>query len=162
MQACNKVMPFPCLARQECDAAYNRPAKPFDNTFFIAFMSCMHGQYHRNRADDENKSHYTHKSQGQISVTRTGKRIEYYVRIGPEILTKADASIRYKESAECKGITHQEVPHHQFAIFQVKWAFASTPPFWLLRCSCCICLLYTSDAADERSSVDLGGRRIIK
>ena len=24
-----------------------------------------------------------------------------------------------------------------------------------------ICLLYTSDAADERSSVDLGGRRII-
>ena len=27
---------------------------------------------------------------------------------------------------------------------------------------CCICLLYTSDAADERSSVDLGGRRIIK
>ena len=28
---------------------------------------------------------------------------------------------------------------------------------WLLSC-----LLYTSDAADERSSVDLGGRRIIK
>ena len=27
---------------------------------------------------------------------------------------------------------------------------------------CMICLLYTSDAADERSSVDLGGRRIIK
>ena len=32
--------------------------------------------------------------------------------------------------------------------------------------TCCTlaksCLLYTSDAADERSSVDLGGRRIIK
>ena len=27
---------------------------------------------------------------------------------------------------------------------------------------CNNCLLYTSDAADERSSVDLGGRRIIK
>ena len=27
---------------------------------------------------------------------------------------------------------------------------------------CDVCLLYTSDAADERSSVDLGGRRIIK
>ena len=26
----------------------------------------------------------------------------------------------------------------------------------------CDCLLYTSDADDERSSVDLGGRRIIK
>src|SRR5678816_1397035 len=32
-----------------------------------------------------------------------------------------------------------------------------TPP-----CALWICLLYTSDAADERSSVDLGGRRIIK
>ena len=30
-----------------------------------------------------------------------------------------------------------------------------------VRCQC-PCLLYTSDAADERSSVDLGGRRIIK
>ena len=29
-------------------------------------------------------------------------------------------------------------------------------------CKACACLLYTSDAADERSSVDLGGRRIIK
>ena len=26
----------------------------------------------------------------------------------------------------------------------------------------CFCLLYTSDAADEEDSVDLGGRRIIK
>ena len=31
-----------------------------------------------------------------------------------------------------------------------------------LRCLNGLCLLYTSDAADERSSVDLGGRRIIK
>ena len=30
------------------------------------------------------------------------------------------------------------------------------------RASASSCLLYTSDAADERSSVDLGGRRIIK
>ena len=29
-------------------------------------------------------------------------------------------------------------------------------------CAVKACLLYTSDAADERSSVDLGGRRIIK
>ena len=29
------------------------------------------------------------------------------------------------------------------------------------RALCGSCLLYTSDAADERSSVDLGGRRII-
>ena len=31
--------------------------------------------------------------------------------------------------------------------------------YWMLAL---VCLLYTSDAADERSSVDLGGRRIIK
>ena len=32
----------------------------------------------------------------------------------------------------------------------------------MARRTCWACLLYTSDAADERSSVDLGGRRIIK
>ena len=39
------------------------------------------------------------------------------------------------------------------------------PLFGQIRASCAqrqACLLYTSDAADERSSVDLGGRRIIK
>eukprot|EP00658_Telonema_sp_P-2_P066308 TRINITY_DN5535_c0_g1_i2.p1 TRINITY_DN5535_c0_g1~~TRINITY_DN5535_c0_g1_i2.p1 ORF type:complete len:102 (-),score=15.21 TRINITY_DN5535_c0_g1_i2:24-329(-) len=30
------------------------------------------------------------------------------------------------------------------------------------RADRCTCLLYTSDAADEEDSVDLGGRRIIK
>src|SRR5678810_855955 len=37
-------------------------------------------------------------------------------------------------------------------------AFAVKVPMFPLH----TCLLYTSDAADERSSVDLGGRRIIK
>ena len=32
----------------------------------------------------------------------------------------------------------------------------------VLEVGCGPCLLYTSDAADERSSVDLGGRRNIK
>ena len=35
-----------------------------------------------------------------------------------------------------------------------------TVPYTQRALDCC--LLYTSDAADERSSVDLGGRRIIK
>ena len=37
-------------------------------------------------------------------------------------------------------------------------------PFWkgVKMKNINVCLLYTSDAADERSSVDLGGRRIIK
>eukprot|EP00658_Telonema_sp_P-2_P041798 TRINITY_DN29930_c0_g1_i1.p1 TRINITY_DN29930_c0_g1~~TRINITY_DN29930_c0_g1_i1.p1 ORF type:complete len:211 (-),score=55.63 TRINITY_DN29930_c0_g1_i1:9-641(-) len=37
-----------------------------------------------------------------------------------------------------------------------------TAEFERFRCWCEICLLYTSDAADEEDSVDLGGRRIIK
>ena len=37
---------------------------------------------------------------------------------------------------------------------------AATP--WRVSGHAVTCLLYTSDAADERSSVDLGGRRIIK
>ena len=36
----------------------------------------------------------------------------------------------------------------------------ATPAEEAPKAACC--LLYTSDAADERSSVDLGGRRIIK
>ena len=44
--------------------------------------------------------------------------------------------------------------------------FAARRGIWLvrsfLRAQVILCLLYTSDAADERSSVDLGGRRIIK
>ena len=38
----------------------------------------------------------------------------------------------------------------------------STDARRLTMALCSACLLYTSDAADERSSVDLGGRRIIK
>ena len=40
-----------------------------------------------------------------------------------------------------------------------KKEFVLTPPLVSVVIPC---LLYTSDAADERSSVDLGGRRIIK
>ena len=40
-----------------------------------------------------------------------------------------------------------------------RW-FAAVMP--LLKSYYGTCLLYTSDAADERSSVDLGGRRIIQ
>ena len=37
-----------------------------------------------------------------------------------------------------------------------------TLPVLLANAANAVCLLYTSDAADERSSVDLGGRRIIQ
>ena len=62
----------------------------------------------------------------------------------------------YKRQARCRP----RMPggnRRTAAIFALqaarKWLGCGTP--WP-------CLLYTSDAADERSSVDLGGRRIIK
>ena len=44
------------------------------------------------------------------------------------------------------------------------WRYASIDELTLIAAGALLatCLLYTSDAADERSSVDLGGRRIIK
>ena len=49
-------------------------------------------------------------------------------------------------------------------VFALFWATDEADPeriveSWLDQHAC---LLYTSDAADERSSVDLGGSRIIK
>src|SRR5664280_3295115 len=48
-----------------------------------------------------------------------------------------------------------------------RWTLVPRAPSWSPRRRGCsarstVCLLYTSDAADEEDSVDLGGRRIIK
>ena len=50
------------------------------------------------------------------------------------------------------------LPELQAAAAEVASASGASPLFDRAYA----CLLYTSDAADERSSVDLGGRRIIK
>src|SRR5664280_3337229 len=44
----------------------------------------------------------------------------------------------------------------------VERLIGSRPYFWTSTTFSGVCLLYTSDAADEEDSVDLGGRRIIK
>ena len=49
-----------------------------------------------------------------------------------------------------------------FRFFQVCNGHFAGPCGLAAQARCIGCLLYTSDAADERSSVDLGGRRIIK
>ena len=55
------------------------------------------------------------------------------------------ADLRYRSS-------HRPCPASQTRQAWPQWAVQEVQ----------FCLLYTSDAADERSSVDLGGRRIIK
>ena len=47
------------------------------------------------------------------------------------------------------------------SITNVEMALYAVIGVWAIRVLV-TCLLYTSDAADERSSVDLGGRRIIQ
>ena len=49
---------------------------------------------------------------------------------------------------DCSDHPFTDVPANAYYECAMTWAVG--------------CLLYTSDAADERSSVDLGGRRILK
>ena len=89
------------------------------------------------------------------------------------------ASPHVRESADCSGPTTEpislgwkdiainEVLDIAVACSQEDWDGSGSAPISqeaTFRALSLIyhCLLYTSDAADERSSVDLGGRRIIK
>ena len=62
----------------------------------------------------------------------------------------------YKRQIIDQPARSPDLPHHIVARVDAKRAGDAAD----LRSFAC--LLYTSDAADERSSVDLGGRRIIK
>src|SRR5678816_1181826 len=59
------------------------------------------------------------------------------------------------------GLTNSEGNHGEDAK-EYYYYLDATPTHSYLKMLYKYCLLYTSDAADERSSVDLGGRRIIK
>ena len=67
----------------------------------------------------------------------------------------------YKRQAQDVGVG-LVIPCH-YDMFEFNTA---TPDDFIVTCESLgqpyRCLLYTSDAADERSSVDLGGRRIIQ
>ena len=70
----------------------------------------------------------------------------------------------YKRQAPARAI-HPDAS----ATCAAPWALSLVIPRLTVSCSnvadeawVISCLLYTSDAADERSSVDLGGRRILK
>ena len=55
-----------------------------------------------------------------------------------------------------------QMPHNWQKVMDFKEAYIASIKNGEILDSLNACLLYTSDAADERSSVDLGGRRIIK
>ena len=62
----------------------------------------------------------------------------------------------YKRQIECQG--GRMAPHQHFRKIMQVGGLVDDRHVGVAT----VCLLYTSDAADERSSVDLGGRRIIK
>src|SRR5689334_23146877 len=141
MSAGDQVMPFPRLATQKCKASDNRPRKPFHNPFPISMMTLVHGQHHRYRTHDQNKCHQTHEGKREVGLASTRKCIEYKTWARPVILAKTYCTIRDQECTESKGVTHQKIPHHQFAIFNIERAFAPAPPFRLMLTNCRRCHL---------------------
>ena len=80
---------------------------------------------------------------------------------------QAEDGIRYLVRSRGLGDVYKRQLRVEFALrFHPIEQFLQPPHQQQLQISAfdlhLACLLYTSDAADERSSVDLGGRRIIK
>ena len=89
------------------------------------------------------------------------------LRIAVIFLFQAEDGIRDLVRSRGLGDVYKRQPQLIALIPKgVVWSSVTTPSSttseWTRYRWGCSCLLYTSDAADERSSVDLGGRRIIK
>ena len=83
---------------------------------------------------------------------------------------KQEDSVQYYlekcvETASINSVVNEKLVtlYNQLAVnASRKKDFSTAKAYQLMVVDAIPCLLYTSDAADERSSVDLGGRRIIK
>src|SRR5574343_268849 len=133
------MVPLPCLARQESNTTNNGPDQILDYTFFIHIVSSLYCQYHGYRTDNQDKSHNTYKHQRSIHSFRSKwKTLKHFIWVRPSIRRKTNSTIRNQESTKCKGITHEEIPHHYLSILYVKGTLTSTPGFGgRCCCSCC-------------------------
>ena len=68
----------------------------------------------------------------------------------------------FGHTAALFGKMRPDQNRHQLFIGEIDRHDRRSPTAFTAAAVASTCLLYTSDAADERSSVDLGGRRIIK
>ena len=86
--------------------------------------------------------------------------IQPYLRIYQQILKDLENALPYLNVPKAKaGRKPKLADIHIAAIFILSYI---TNTKVLTLAQLLICLLYTSDAADELDGVDLGGRRIIK
>ena len=104
---------------------------------------------------------YVEKAKGSYLWDVDGKKyIDYRMAFGPIILGHAYDEVDQKVIEEIKnGVLFAMTGELEVAVAEM--IIEMSPAIDMVRMACS-CLLYTSDAADERSSVDLGGRRIIK
>src|SRR5678816_2703425 len=87
-------------------------------------------------------------------VANVEQLVKLEITFGKLVFLRIDLKLRSgirkaQESGLAEGTTREDAPRHADfygVVLQVLSGFV------------CDCLLYTSDAADERSSVDLGGR----
>src|SRR5678815_3986939 len=90
------------------------------------------------------------------AVARTDRELKDLGKVAELVETGSplDVGLRGKWKDTTFELTGRAQLGHEMGGQWDEW-YATFSNGWL-------CLLYTSDAADERSSVDLGGRRIIK
>ena len=105
-----------------------------------------------------------------LSIQVQGQEISYYGDVKPILDRHCVSCHRAGEVGPMPLTTYEEVSAYGRMIQYVTTS-KLMPPWYAdpsyahysnERVLSESCLLYTSDAADERSSVDLGGRRIIK
>ena len=68
----------------------------------------------------------------------------------------------YQGEMSLKGLNRNQFESTMMKILRYRLKTVGKFRVYCTQSTFYICLLYTSDAADEEDSVDLGGRRIIK
>ena len=116
------------------------------------------------RKDSEDKVYKTKREKYNAVI----EEIEVLVKAGRPVLvgtTSVETSELLSRMLKLRGIKHNVLnakQHQREAQIVAEAGLAGTVTIATNMAGRGTCLLYTSDAADERSSVDLGGRRIIK
>ena len=142
--------------------------KNFFVALFIILFLFITSIFAQNKIEQENielvATHFLNSSANQLSISSNliateslDKSKELYLKMAFDYDPTGESNAMMLLPAnKIKSMTSAEVWDHMNKVgstmekldMNIEWNIA--------------CLLYTSDAADERSSVDLGGRRIIK